>query len=99
MRADAADELVVVPFERQRLLHLQVRQPPVAGLIVEVVLAVLEADADILLGRFADDAGVTVAAAEVREAADRGPDLAEFVRLLPGDRPRADSARRPPADR
>src|SRR6267142_6600072 len=99
MRAHAADEFVVVDLERQRLFHLQIRQPPVPGLVVQVVLAVLEADSNVLFRGLANDARICVAVADIREAADRGPDFAELVRLLPGDRPGADAARRPSADR
>src|SRR5262249_1555420 len=91
--AVAHHELVVVLHELQRRGHLLVRQRPVAVQVVEVVLAVLEEDADRLLLRLADHPRIDVAAADVRETADVAEDLAELVRPLPGRREGADAAR------
>ena len=99
VEALAEDEFVVVPGERERLGHLLVGQGPVAVVVVEVVGAVLEEDADRLLGGLADQGLVVVApfapglaAGDVGEAADPREDLAELVRPLPGDGPGADAA-------
>src|SRR5438045_1847693 len=97
MRTDTADELLVVALEHQRFFHLKIRQPPVAGLVIEVVLPVLETDANLFLLRLADDARVCVAVTDIGEAADRRPHFAELIGLLPRDRPRANTPRGSPA--
>src|SRR5438067_13903612 len=68
--AIAHDEAVLVALVAQRRLHLEVAQRPGAMFVVQVVLAVLEEDADRLLLRLADDPRVGVAAADVGETAD-----------------------------
>src|SRR5207244_1494737 len=85
-------ELVVVTHEFQRGGHLLIRQRPVSMKIVEVVRAVLQKDADRFLFGFSDQRLVVVAAANVREAADRAEHFAEFVRTLPRHGPRANAA-------
>ena len=98
--AVAVDELVVVVAELQGRVHLLVAERPVAVLVVEVVAAVLQEDADrLLVAAFADHAGIDVAAADVREAADVAEHLAEQVGPLPGDGERADAAAGDAADR
>jgi hypothetical protein len=54
--------------------------------VVEVLLALLEEDADRLPLGLPDRAGIPDAAADVGEAADAGDDLAERVGPEPGDR-------------
>src|SRR6516164_4291266 len=85
--------LVVVLLVLEGGFHLQVAEPPVAVLVVEVVGAVLEEDADVFVLGLADHAGVPVAAANVGEAADVAQHLAEQVRPFPGDGERADATR------
>ena len=71
MAAHARNEFVIVLGEGQGLVHLQVREPPVAVGVVQVLLAVLKKHADGFLGLgLADERRVNVAAADVREAAD-----------------------------
>ena len=52
--AVAADEFAVVFHVSQRGIHLQVGEPPVAVAVVEIVLAVLQEDADQFAFGFAD---------------------------------------------
>ena len=60
--------------------------------VVEVVRAVLQEDADGLLLRLANERGVNVSTADVREAADVAEHLAEGVGPFPRHCPRADAA-------
>src|SRR6266852_5430392 len=76
--AVAVLEAVVVAPELQRGRHLLVRERPVPELVVEVVRAVLEEDADRPDRSLPDERGVDVSAADVREAADVADDLAEL---------------------
>ena len=98
--AVAEDELDVVLLELQGFGHLLVGQGPVAVLVVQVVVAVLQEDAD-RLGRIglANHDGVGVAAGfqvlaglYPGETADPGENLAELFGPLPGDGEGADAA-------
>src|SRR5262245_28787829 len=77
--------VVVVLLVLERRFHLQIAEPPVAVLVVQVGRPVLKEDADGFVLGLADDAGIAVAAADVREAADVAEHFAEEVRPLPGD--------------
>src|SRR5579871_1806821 len=99
MPAVPKDELVVVALEGERFRHLLVAEGPVAERVVQVVVAILQEDADGLLLLTADHKRVVVAALDtgsatrqVGIAADPGEDLAELVGALPGDCERADRA-------
>ena len=74
----ARHELVVVLGESQGLVHLQIREPPVAVSVVQVLLAVLQEHSDRLV-RFglSDEGRVDVATADVREAPDMTEHLAK----------------------
>src|SRR5205085_3955063 len=90
--ADAPGVADLVALLGQRLHQGDVLVEPVAPLIVGaaapdaaiVVAAILHEDADRLLLALADDLGIGVAAADVREAADDAEHLVEVVRPLPG---------------
>ncbi|MFO1092213.1 MAG: hypothetical protein U0992_02725 [Planctomycetaceae bacterium] len=73
--------------------HVLIGDPPAAAEEVEVVLAVLEEDAQRLVFGLADQGGEVVATTERDERADRADDAAELVRTLPGDVERADRSR------
>jgi hypothetical protein len=77
--ADAVFEAVVVAPEFQRGRHFLVRKWPVPELVVEVVRAVLQEDADRPDRSLPDERRVDVSAADVREAADVADDLAELA--------------------
>ena len=80
-------EAVVVAGEHERRVHLEVGQRPVPLREVDVVLAVLEEDADRLrvAAGTANQVRVLRTAQVPRVAADVADDLAEGVGALPGD--------------
>ena len=88
----AEHKLVVVALLLQRGGHRLVRLGPRAKLVDDVVAAVLLEDADGLARRGADQLGILVTAADVREAANGGEALAELVGPLPANGPGADAA-------
>jgi len=90
--AAAADELVIVVFELQGFIHLQVAEPPVAVFVIEIIFAVLEEDADGFPVGFADAGGVVVSAADVGEAADVTEHFAEPFGVFPGGSEGTDAA-------
>src|SRR5207249_789497 len=55
VKAVAEDEVAVVSLIAQRRRHAQIGERPVAMLVVQVVLAVLQEDADRLVRRLADE--------------------------------------------
>src|SRR5690606_3483207 len=77
MAAGSADKLVVVLFKLQCFRHLLVREPPVAVFVVDVVLAILQEDAERLRIRLANQSGIDMAAADVGEAADMAQHFAK----------------------
>src|SRR4051794_39042249 len=89
----------IVFLELQRIRKLNVLEGPTAVIVLEILRAVLEPDADVALRLFADLVGIDVAAVEdsrfpldAGEASDAGEDAAELLRLKPGGVERADSA-------
>jgi len=71
VEAVTTDELVVVAREGQRLRQRLVRQRPVAVVVVQIVLAILQEDADGPFRRFADHGLVIVTTLlEVRPVRD-----------------------------
>src|SRR5207249_7330038 len=69
--AVAPDHFVIVFLEFLCGFHLQIPEPPVAVLVVQIVGAILQEDADRLVGGLADDAGIAVTAAEIGRASCR----------------------------
>src|SRR5262252_10980482 len=102
----------VPPFEfeivlgvSQRFGHLLVGQGPIAMLIVQIVFAVLQEDADRFLRSLANQRLVIVSAfaqrrpaGDVGKAADPRQNFAELIRALPRDGERADAAAADAAD-
>src|SRR5262245_54781639 len=98
-------EFEIVFGESQRFGHLLVGQGPIAMLIVQIVFAVLQEDADWLLRSLANQGLVIVSAfaqrrsaGDVGKAADPRQDFAELIRALPRDGERADAAAADAAD-
>ena len=73
--------------------------PPASGHIIDVAASIGLIDAEWLRLRLADERGIGVAAAQVREAADARIDLAKLIGPFPGDGERADRTRAGAADR
>src|SRR5262249_31808223 len=98
-------EFEIVLGESQRFGHLLVGQWPIAMLIVQIVFAVLQEDADRLLRSLANQRLVIVSAfaqrrpaGDVGKAADPRQNFAELIRALPRDGERADAAAADAAD-
>src|SRR5215510_5079183 len=80
----------LVASEGESAFHLLVGHPPVASVEVQVVLAVLEEDADRLGLELANQRRIVVAAAQADVGADRAEDAAKGVGPLPRRREGAD---------
>lgn len=92
MAAGSADEFVVVAPEFQSFLHLQITQPPVPVLVVEILVTILEEDADVPLVFLANEGGVNVPSPDVGEAADMADYVLEEVGAFPGHGEGTDSS-------
>src|ERR687885_2168563 len=86
MPTGPADKPVVIAAILERRHHLQVRQPPVAPLVVEIALAILQIDAQRPGCLFANRGGVDMPAANIRKGSEVRHHFPEGVRPLPGDR-------------
>lgn len=73
--------------------HLQVRQPPVPPLVIEVRFTILKVDAQRPRRLLAKERGVDMSATNVRKGADVRQHLAKSVWALPGDREGTDATR------
>src|SRR5262245_12471973 len=92
-------KFIFIFSEGQGFGHGLVGQGPIAMLVIQIVLAVLQEDADRFLRSLANHCLVVMPAlaqrrpaGDVGEAADPGQHLAEFIRALPGDGEGADAA-------
>src|SRR5436309_9199335 len=85
-------ELVIVAAELQRSRHFLVGQRPVAMQVVEVLLAILQEDADWFLFRLANQRRIDMPAPDISEAANVTEHFAKSLRMLPGDRPGTDAS-------
>ena len=83
---------MIVAFELQRVFHLQIREPPVAVFVVQIILTVLQEHADRFAIGLANQSLVIVTAADVGEAADMAQHFAEPFRVFPRCRERTDAA-------
>lgn len=90
--AGAADKFVVVAAELERGFHLQIAQPPIAMAIVQIIATILQEDADIALGRLADQRGIDMTATNISEAAHMAEHFVKIVGPLPRRRKGADAA-------
>ena len=88
----APDVLHFVAGPLEGPVHGLVGHPPVAGVDVEILVSVLEEDAERFRFGFADEGGQFVAAAEADIGSDHGIDTAERIRPVPGGHEGADSA-------
>src|SRR3954471_7835352 len=68
--AVAKNGLVVVFLEFERRFHFLIGNVPVAELVDEIIAAVLQEDADVLLGRGTNDVRITVSPFDVGVAAE-----------------------------
>src|SRR5262249_55717779 len=75
----AVDELVIVLGELQGGGHLLIRQGPVAGLIIQIMRAVLQEDSNRLPRGLTNLSRIHVAAADVGETPDMAQHLAKQV--------------------
>ena len=89
----------VVLFKLQSRIHLLVRQGPIAMFVIQIVGPVLKINSNRLLVGFSNNARVSIAIANVGEAADMAKDFSKLVRSLPSDSERADSAAAGATDR
>src|SRR5262245_47385851 len=106
MKAVAEREPVIVLRELQRLGHGLIGERPVPIGVVDIVLAVLQEDANRLWRRLANQRRIVVsalapcgAAGDIREAADPRQHFAELVGPLPRNREGADPAAAAAGDR
>src|SRR5439155_17027357 len=93
MAAVAENELVIVLGKLQGRGHLLVGQRPVAGVVIQIIGAILEKDADRLARGLADLSRIDISAADVREAADMAQDFAKQVGAFPGRGEGTDASR------
>ena len=77
VRTAAAHKAVIIAPIAQRRLHLQIGQPPVAILIVQVVLPILQKDAQRANRLFVDERGIGVTAPDIGEGTYVREDLAK----------------------
>src|SRR5688572_13079900 len=89
MRTDAPCVLHVVAGEDQRPLHLLVRHPPIAAVDVQIVLAVLEKNADGLWLHLAHQCRIIIAAAQTDISADAAEHTTKPIGPFPRRSPRA----------
>ena len=91
--AVAKHEFVVIAFELQRGGHLLVGQWPIPVDVVQIVLAVLQKNANRLLLAFSNQRFAVMPTSDVGKTANMAQDLPELVGPLPGDGPGTNASR------
>src|SRR4051812_28935333 len=82
--SSARDKLIIVAFEFKSRFHLEIRKPPITIGIVQILIPILQENANVLLSAFADHRRVAITTTDIRIAADVTQYFVEILRMRPG---------------